>query len=605
MHICAILKKDMITIVKNKFEAVGDAVLSAIAVDLPKSKNFGDLSTNAALLVASELKINTLQVAEKLRNAIMELEYIDHVDIAGRGFLNLTLVRSEWLEILHNIITSGITYGYNSSGGGDIAVNIEYVSANPTGPMHIGHARGAILGDTIANLLQCNGFRVTREYYINDAGSQINHLVYSVYLRYVEIVTGVEPVFGPDMYRGAYLIPVAEKLYTLYDTGLIDKLDVHYSAVKKFVVEEMMNYIKQDLALLSVSHDIFFSESSLHESKISAIIDDLKEHGLVYSGNLERPRHEDSNWTSETHLLFKSTEFGDDQDRVITKSNGEYTYFAPEIAYIKDKIERGYQKLIMILGADHIGYIQRVQAIYNAILKIKGQNLTLNNNIIDNNNNLFVQIYQLVNYIKNDQQVKMSKRSGNVTTVPDVLAEVEVDAIRFMMLSAKSNVVIDFDLEKTKQQTKDNPIFYIRYAYARINSVLRLCAQDLPEAYDKVLGIRDIASSTDNNRSTNISYLNYLDNEEEYVLIKKMAMWPKIIENAILYLEPHRISLYLYELASEFHSMWSFNKSGTPYRIIVRDDIQITVARLSLCIAVQNVIAAGMNILNVKLNDSM
>ncbi|MFK8040638.1 MAG: arginine--tRNA ligase [Rickettsiaceae bacterium] len=575
MNIFKILKEDVCKSA-SKLSAKDD-LLSNIVIEIPKNSLNGDVSTNAAMLLASELKSNPNQLAIRLKNDLSKLPYVAHIEIANPGFINFTLKSEIWHSYIKQILSDKKDF---SSIELDIdiqhKVNIEYVSANPTGPLHIGHARCAVYGDVLARLLKkCNYDSVVKEYYINDAGAQIQDLISTVMLRYQEIVTGVKAVIPNNLYPGEYLVEVARALVDKHSDNLnkISK-DQANAIVKDFTIDTMMKSIKLDLNKLGVHHEVFVSEQELHDSnKLNAAIKDITKLGLVYTGKLPAPKGKgNENWDSRNQLLFKSTEFGDDQDRPLQKSDNSWTYFASDIAYMYDKIERGFDYVIYILGADHSGYVERIKAITKAISKGKVS--------------CDIKICQLVNIIRNGSVEKMSKRIGNFITLDSVLEEVDKDALRFMMLTRKNDSVIDFDLDLIKEQSKDNPVFYVQYAYVRTVSILSKAKETAQEAYHKFI---------------NDQYdLELLSSEDEIGLIKSLASWQKILESAAKYFEPHRIAFYLMNLAATFHSLWNLGKESNDYRFIVQDDDDLTSARLALVMAVQKTMFSGFEIIGVN-----
>ncbi len=550
-----------------------------IAVEIPKDSQNGDLSTNAAMILAPKIKSSPKDIAIKLKTSLETLPYISKIEIAGPGFINFTIKSIEWQNSLIEILKKGKNYGANNVGSG-IKVNVEYASPNPTGPMHIGHARGAVYGDALSRLLIQCGYEVTKEYYVNDAGAQVLDLARSTFLRYKEYCTGEAANIPAGLYPGEYLIPVGVKLATEYgDKFLHQKEEEYLPVIKKFAITEMLKVIKADLLEIGVAHEVFFSEQSLHdENKVAGTIDRLTKLGLIYEGILPPPKgkvHEE--WDARPQLLFKSTEFGDDQDRALQRSDGSWTYFAGDIAYTADKISRGFDNLIFVLGADHGGYVKRIEAVVKSLS--------------DGKVTSDVKLCQLVNYVENGVPVKMSKRSGNFTTVKDVVREVGKDIVRFMMLTRKNDVILDFDLIKVTQQSKDNPVFYVQYAYVRANSVIANAKEQLPESYK---------TFCDNNYD-----LSLLSSEEELQLIKLLASWPRVLEGAARYFEPHRIAFYLQNLASTFHSLWNLGKENNDYRFIITDKPDLTASRLALLRAMAHVIDSGFDIIGIDALEKM
>ncbi|MDF2965906.1 MAG: arginine--tRNA ligase [Rickettsiaceae bacterium] len=558
---------------------VGETLdLKAITVESPKDPLHGDLATNAAMVLAGQLKKSPREIASILKGALNDLGYISHIEIAGPGFINFTLKPSVWQETIDEILKLGEKYG-DSSVGENKKYNVEFVSANPTGPMHIGHARGAVYGDALSRLLKKAGYQVEKEFYMNDYGGQIDVLARSAFIRYLECATGEKQNIPEGLYPGGYLIPVGEALFKKYGSSLITASEEEYlPVIKEVAIAAMMELIKQDLADLNIKHDIFFSEKSLHSSgEIEKSVAELTSKDLVYKGMLEAPKGMlPEDWEEREQILFKSTNFGDDQDRALQKSNGQWSYFAADVAYTKNKIDRGFDSLILILGADHGGYIKRLEAVakaYNPLVKLD------------------VKICQLVNFIKDGEPVKMSKRAGNFTTVRDVINEVGRDIIRFIMLTRKNDAVMDFDLDKVKEQSKDNPVFYVQYAHVRTKSILENAKSQLDTAY------KDFENSNYD--------LALLESEEEMHLIKTLASWPKTVESAALHAEPHRIAFYLQNLAAEFHALWNLGKEKEYYRFIITDNEKLTSARLALAKAIQLVIRSGLGVLGVEPLDRM
>ena len=567
MNIFEELKQQINQITKEIFNCLPNQ--NHLSVELPKDQAHGDLSTNIAMIIAKPLGKAPIEVAKIIKAELEKIAYVENVTIAGPGFINLNLKIDIWHQILSSILEQGIEFGDNNMGNGE-AINIEFVSTNPTGPMHIGHSRGGIYGDSLANLMAKSGYKVTKEFYINDAGAQIDTLGKSVYLRYLEASGEKIDSIPEGLYPGDYLIPVGEALFKQHGDSLKSMDDTaRMTIIKSFSVASMMDLIKNDLKLLDVEYDVFFSEKTLHEqNKITEVVEDLKERDIVYYGTLPMPKGKaPDDWEAREQLLIRSTEFGDDVDRSLQKSNGDWTYAAADIAYMKNKLERGFKKITMVLGADHQGYKKRMQAIVHALA----------GNEVD----FQIQFYQVVNFLKNGQPFKMSKRKGTFITVEDVLDEVNKDLVRFVMLTRRNDQILDFDLEKVKEQSKDNPVFYVQYANARVNSILNSAGEQNPQY---------LLKSGD---------FSLLKRAEELRLIKLMASWPKIVELACIHQEPHRVAFYLIELASEFHSFWSRGNEDPSLRFIIADDFEISLARLNLAKAVNIVISSGLKIFNV------
>ena len=571
MNIFYKLKQDIINAAKQITD--DHTLLELATTEIPKDTLNGDLSTNIAMIIAAKIRKNPREIALNLREHLITLPYIAHIEVAGGGFINFTLKANVWHDSIRGILSNPTDFTTINIGNGE-KVNVEYVSANPTGPMHIGHARGAVYGDALARLLTKCGYDVAREYYINDAGSQVETLARSAYLRYEQALTGKTAVIPQGLYPGEYLVEVGKKLASQFGDKLMHSLEPErLSIVRKVTLDEMMILIKNDLKDLGIEHDVFFSEQSLHDSgSIDAAIEELSKLGLIYTGNLPAPKGKaDNNWSERTQDLFKSTEFGDDQDRPIRKADGSFAYIAPDIAYAKNKIDRGFKDLIYVLGADHSGYVKRIEAVTHALSggKVKCS----------------VKICQIVNYVENGVPVKMSKRSGNFTTVKDVTQAVGKDIIRFIMLTRKNDAVLDFDLEKVKEQSKENPIFYVQYAHVRATSILANAQENSNVAYTKFLN--------------NEFDLLLLSTEEEIQIIKLLASMPKILESAAKSHEPHRIAFYLLNIAAKLHGMWNLGVENNDYRFIVEGNAELTAARLALVSSIQKILSGGFDIIGI------
>ncbi len=576
MNIYNVVREELVKFIHTLYK---DCDVSQVVVESPKDPLNGDLATNAAMVLAAKVGEKPREIAIKIKQHLSNNPYIAQIEIAGPGFINFTVQSSVWQSNILDITKQGSKYGVNNIGKGQ-KVNVEYVSANPTGPMHIGHARGAVYGDALARMLTFCGYNVTKEYYINDAGGQIDTLMRSVLLRYKEAATEEEIDIPEGLYPGEYLIPVGKKLYELHGDKLLILPEAEsFKLIKDFVVSGMLAIIKEDLLDMGIQHDVFFSEATLHETgKIEEAVQELTKRKLVYKGTLPPPKgKKQEGWVEKEQLLFKSTEFGDDQDRPLQKADGQWSYFASDIAYAEDKIKRGFEHIIVVLGADHGGYAKRMEAVIKALS--------------DGKVNSEVKLCQLVNYIENGELVKMSKRAGTFTTVSDVLREVGKDIIRFIMLTRKNDISLDFDLAKVKEQSRDNPVFYVNYAHVRALSIINNCANSMQGAY-KIFKDRE-------------SNLSLLSSEEEIQLMKLLASWPKVLEGAATHFEPHRIAFYLQNLASSFHSLWNLGKENNDYRFIIEDDEQLTASRLMLAEAVKNVICAGLDIIGVEPMDKM
>ncbi|WP_425363397.1 arginine--tRNA ligase [Candidatus Tisiphia endosymbiont of Hybos culiciformis] len=550
-----------------------DDVLQLAVIEIPKDKFNGDLSSNIAMIIAAKQNVKPKDLAIRFKEILTPLPYIASIEVAGPGFINFTIKADMWHNSINDILLDREDF-FKINFGNNQKVNIEYVSANPTGPLHIGHARGAVYGDALAKILDSTGYIVTKEYYLNDAGSQVDDLANSVILRYKQALTKEEIVIPEGLYPGEYLADVGQKLVEKFGDKLLTMADSErHELVKEFAIAEMLAMIRQDLKDLDIEHEVFFSEKSLHDSgKIEEVVQSLTKMGLIYEGQLPPPKgNVDEPWDSRTQRLFKSTAFGDNQDRPIEKSDGSWSYFASDLAYAKDKINRGFDHLVYVLGADHCGYVKRIEAIVKAL---GGEKVKVD-----------VKICQLVNFVENGIAVKMSKRSGNFTSVRDVTNEVGKDIIRFIMLTRKNDITLDFDLAKVKEQSKENPVFYVQYAYVRTMSILEKAKESMPKAYNKFL-----EKEYD---------LSLLSTEEEIEIIKLLASWSKILEVSAKYFEPHRIAFYLINLASKFHTLWNFGKENNDYRFLIEDNIELTVARLALAKSIQKIIKVGFDVIGV------
>jgi arginyl-tRNA synthetase len=561
--------------------------LSRIVVEPPRDAAHGDMATNAAMVLAKDAKAKPRDLAEKIAELLRADPLVETVEIAGPGFINLRLKASVWPEVLRTVLSEGAAYGRSRIGRGE-AINVEYVSANPTGPMHVGHCRGAVFGDALASLLDFAGFKVTREYYVNDAGAQVDVLARSAFMRYREALGEFIGAIPEGLYPGDYLKPVGAALAAEYGDRLKAMAEAEWlPIVRAKAIAMMMAEIEKDLQALNVRHDVFFSERSLQGAnggEVAAVIDGLRKRGLVYEGRLPRPKGgPDEDWEDREQTLFRATAFGDDVDRPLLKSDGSYTYFASDIAYHKNKFDRGFANMVDVWGADHGGYIKRVQAAIRAVSEGKGT--------------LDVKIVQLVKLLRAGEPVKMSKRSGDFVTLREVVDEVGADAVRFMMLFRKNDAVLDFDLAKVIEQSRDNAVFYVQYGHARGYSIFRNAREaiaDLPEQADArapyLLAKADLSRLTDT---------------AELGLLRRLALFPRLVEGAAEAHEPHRIAFYLYDLASEFHALWTRGRDLPHLRFIIQNDAEITLARLALVQGVVSVLAAGLAILGVQAPDEM
>jgi len=547
---------------------------SGKTVEAPRDPSHGDLSTNVAMVLAKPAGMKPREIAELLVPRMLEYEGVETVEIAGPGFINLRLTADFWRKKLSEILAEGERYGASDIGAGK-RVNIEYVSANPTGPMHVGHTRGAVFGDALANLMQTAGYEVCREYYINDAGAQVDVLARSAYLRYREALGEDIGEIPEGLYPGDYLVPVGQQLKSEYGDALRAMPESQWlPIVRDVALKAMMALIREDLAALGIRHDEFYSERALHESgAIEKTLAHLESQGLIYVGVLEPPKGKTpDDWEPRPQTLFRASQFGDDVDRALKKSDGSWTYFAPDIAYHYDKYRRGFTRMIDVFGADHGGYVKRMTAAIAALTGGKGE--------ID------VKICQLVRLLRDGEQVKMSKRAGNFVTLREVVDEVGRDAVRFMMLYRKNDAPLDFDFAKVTEQSKDNPVFYVQYAHARICSVLRNAADAFPDLDQAKLDTGNVD-------------LSLLADPDELALIRLLAGWPRMIETAAAAHEPHRIAFYVHDLASAFHALWNRGNENPSLRFILSGDKNVTLARLALIRAIRGVIASALKILGV------
>jgi len=585
---------------KSEGALPSDLAIPPIEVETPRDPTHGDLATNAALVLAKAAKMKPRDIAELLKGKLEAEDDVASAEVAGPGFLNLRLEPAVWQSLVGTILKEGAEYGRSNQGAGK-KVNVEYVSANPTGPMHVGHCRGAVFGDALANLLAFAGYDVTREYYVNDAGGQVDVLARSVFLRYREALNEDIGEIPAGLYPGEYLKPVGAALAKEHGHALINMPEERWlPIVRTFAIDAMLPMIKDDLAALNIEHDLYFSEASLSEGdtdKVKAAIDALHEKGLIYEGRLPPPKgHDDEEWEDREQTLFKSTEFGDEADRALMKSDGSYTYFAGDVAYHYDKLQRGYDHLIDVFGADHIGYIPRMLAVVAAFAggtverdgkgKIKSWNTT------GGSADIAIKVVNLVKLFKNGEPYKMSKRAGTFVTLRDVVDEVGRDPVRFMMLYRKELEPLDFDFAKVTEQSKDNPVFYVQYAHARSASVFRNAKEIFPEL-------------TKDGESVRSADLSLLTDEGEIGIIKKLAFFPRLMAGAARSEEPHRIAFYLYDLASALHGQWTRGNDSPHLRFIQSNDGVMTAARLALIAATQQVISSGLSVLGVEAPEAM
>ena len=554
--------------------------LSRVVVEPPRDASHGDMATNAAMVLAKEARTKPRDLAERIAEGLRADPLVASVDVAGPGFINLTLKTSVWTDALRGILEQGERYGRSAVGQGR-KVNVEYVSANPTGPMHVGHCRGAVFGDALASLLDFAGYDVTREYYINDAGAQVDVLARSAFLRYREALGEAIGEIPEGLYPGDYLKPVGEALAKAHGDALLKQPEAEWlPIVRATSIAMMMETIRGDLAALNIRHEVFFSERSLIEGgsdRVAATIAFLRDKGDVYEGRLPPPKGAPvEDWEDREQTLFRATAYGDDVDRPLLKSDGSYTYFASDIAYHKTKYDRGFRDLVDVWGADHGGYVKRMQA---AIKAVTGGEAELD-----------VKIVQLVKLLRGGEPVKMSKRAGDFVTLREVVDEVGSDAVRFMMLFRKNDAVLDFDLAKVIEQSKDNPVFYVQYGHARGHSVFRNAREVVPDLPGDDAARRAALGRAD---------LSRLSDPVELDLIRRLALYPRTLEAAAQAHEPHRVAFYLYDLASEFHALWTKGRDAPHLRFIMNNDAEITLSRLALVQAVVSVLASGLAVLGV------
>ncbi|MDG4721630.1 MULTISPECIES: arginine--tRNA ligase [Thalassospira] len=578
MNVFSLLKSD----IENQLLALEkEGVLPAgsdtsrVTVEPPRDASHGDAATNAAMLLSKAAGLKPRDLAEKLAEKLREIDHIENVEIAGPGFINLRMADQFWLSQITKVLELGTAYGQSDLGKGE-KINVEYVSANPTGPMHVGHCRGAVVGDVLANLLGKAGYAVTKEYYTNDAGAQVDVLARSLHLRYREALGEDIGEIPQGLYPGDYLVEPGQKMAKRDGDKWVNAPEEEWlEEFRGFAIVEMMALIREDLRLLGVSHDVFTSEDGLVKAgKVQSAFEHLEKKGDIYVGVLEPPKgKKPDDWEPRPQTLFRATDFGDDVDRPLKKSDGSWTYFASDIAYHFDKYERGFNLMIDIFGADHGGYVKRMKAATKAITGGEGD--------------LDVKLCQLVSLFDNGEPVKMSKRAGTFVTLRDVVERVGKDVVRFIMLTRKNDAALEFDFAKVTEQSKDNPVFYVQYAHARVNSVFRQAAEAFPD--------QDFSAATLSGAD-----LSQLSTEEEKLLVRRMAEWPRIVEQAAVAHEPHRIAFFLTEIAAEFHALWNKGRDNTALRFIVADDLGATLARLAMIRAVATVIASGLEVLGVK-----
>ncbi len=554
-----------------------DLALRGVDVEPTKDSAHGDLACNAAMVLAKPARMKPRDIAEKLKEKLTAEPGFTKIEVAGPGFLNISLAPSAWQSIVGDILNAGAAYGRVDLGKGQ-PVNVEYVSANPTGPMHVGHCRGAVFGDALANLLDFAGYKVTREYYINDAGAQVDVLARSAFLRYREALGEAIGAIPEGLYPGDYLKSVGAALAGAHGGSLLTKSEADWLPdVRAAAMAGMLAMIREDLAALNVRHDVFFSERSLtsgNRDEVAETVNVLRAKGLVFEGRLEKPKgHEADDWEDRVQTLFKATQFGDDVDRALLKSNGQYTYFASDMAYHHNKLERGFTHLINVFGADHSGYVKRMQAAVKALS--------------DGRADLDIKVCQLVRLLRGGEPVKMSKGAGTFVTLREVVDEVGRDPVRFMMLFRKNDATLDFDLAKVIEQSKENPVFYVQYAHARAFSAIRNARETFPDLPDDAAGLAK-------------ADLALLSDQSEIDLMRRLAQFPRLVTGATHAHEPHRVAFYLHDIASAFHSHYARGNDSPYLRFIQPTDRTLTIARLALVRSFAQVIASGLAILGVE-----
>lgn len=561
---------------------------SRVTAEPPRDPAHGDIATNAAMVLAKPAGMKPRDLAEALARRLSSHPDIESADVAGPGFLNLRIRAAMWQSALRAALKAGTRFGDGAAGAGQ-KVNVEYVSANPTGPMHVGHGRGAVVGDALAALLAKGGYDVTKEYYVNDAGAQVDELAKALYQRYRVACGAITQEAFDDLlaakeiqYGGDYLVEAAESLKARDgDRWVSAAADEWLPVVRDFGISAMMDLIREDLAVLGVSHDVFTSERGLVEAgKVTAAADFLQDKGLLYVGVLEPPKGKlPDDWEPRPQTLFKATEFGDEVDRALKKSDGSWTYFASDIGYHRDKYERGFNHMIDVWGADHGGYVKRMQAAVKAVSAGEA--------------GLEVKLCQLVKLLENGEPVKMSKRAGTFVTLREVVDRVGKDVVRFIMLTRKNDASLDFDFAKVTEQSRDNPVWYVQYAYARVHSVLRhasdmFAGQDLTPA-----GLADVVN------------LDLLTDEDEVALMRLVAGWPRLVESAAEAHEPHRLAYYMNDVAAAFHGLWNKGREMTELRFLDADKPELSMARLALVQGVTTVIASGLDVFGVEPREEM
>jgi len=548
--------------------------LSNISFEFPRDTSHGDFSTNAALILSKKLKINLDQIFQEVKNFFENSNDFKEIVLAKSGFINFFVKDYILHDFIREVLINRENFGKKELGKGE-RINIEYVSANPTGPLHVGHTRGAVNGDTLANIFDFVGFDVCREYYINDSGEQIRNLAKSVYLRYLQNFSDKEIVIPDNLYPGEYLVPIAKKISDEHGKKFLNKEEsIWLDFFKKESISSVMDIIRSDLKSLEIKHDVFISEKTLlEEGHVNKTYQYLEDKKLLYKGNTSPPKgSKKDEWSEKKHILFKSKNFGDDEDRVVKKHDGQWTYFMPDIAYHLNKYERGFIRMINIFGADHSGYIARMKAAVKAVTDEKA--------------NLEIKTCQLVRLSRSGKPVKMSKRAGSFITLKEIVDEVGKDAVRFMMVSRKNDAQLDFDFEVFKNENNDNPIFYIQYAHARISSLSRNSKEKLGIDIE----YKDLLNAN----------LSLLQNEYEKKIIFQIANFPRVIEQSATFMEPHRLSYYLRDLASSFHQYWNLKIDNKRIHILDKSEIDLSLARVALLFAVSITIQTGLKLLGIE-----
>ena len=571
------LKSSELSFENSNKSKISDILSLPFIVEKPNNENFGDLSTNIALISSKFFSKKPIEIAEYLKRELIKLDDFEEINIVKPGFINFKLKHKVLISFLRKVMNKKKLI--SESIGKGKSINVEYVSANPTGPLHVGHCRGAVYGDVLSTLLVATGHQVTKEYYVNDAGSQIDLLAKSAIIRYKELFNGPNKDYPEDFYPGEYLISVAKELKKQFGEKLIsDDSNQYFDQVKEKTVSMMLEMIKNDLKNLNINQDIFVSELELvKKGKIDEAINELKEQDLIYHGTLEQPKGKViEDWEPREQMLFKSSLYGDEVDRPLQKSNGEWTYFANDIAYHFDKYKRGSDHLIDILGADHGGYVKRMNASVKALTSNRAE--------------FTAKLCQMVKLTKNGKQLKMSKRAGDFITLEDMISEVGSDSIRFMMMYRKNEAPLEFDFDKVTEQSKDNPVFYVQYAHARISSVLRKLDND-----NEYFDLNDFSECK----------LELLTSNQEIDLIRKILDWESVIETSVTLFEPHRIAYYLYELSAVFHSLWNQGKIDSSLRFIEIENDELSYARIGLILSAQRTIKSGLDILGVSAPNEM